>query len=170
MVQFVMLYVRFLIRSGPKAATRKACLILHLNSTKCKGVLLENGNKTAMDTVALLAHLWAAHMNAVLRANLNLPKDSMRFIHLEDLILKPRKTAESVFRCLGVPLSPASEHRILTVVRTEEFSLGASREVVGAKTVEAWEQELKREDAERIKDICDPVMTKLRYDVDELDI
>jgi len=133
-------------------------------------VLLQHENENGMDNVALLAYLWAAHMNAVLRVNSNLLKESIRFIHLEDLILKPRKTAESVFRFLGVPLSPASEHRILTVARTEQFSLGSSREIVGAKTVEAWERELKSEDAERIKDICGPVMTKLRYDAVELDI
>ena len=130
-------------------------------------VLLEHENENNMDFVALLAHLWAAYMNAVLRVNSNLLKESIRFIHLEDLVLKPRKTAESMFRFLGVPLSPAAEHRILTVLRTEEFSLGASREIVGAKTMAAWERELKSEDAKRIKDICGSVMTKLRYDVTE---
>lgn len=94
----------------------------------------------------------------------------MRFIHLEDLILKPRKTAESMFRFLGVPLSPAAEHRILTVVRTEEFSLGASREIVGAKTMAAWERELKSEDIKRIKDICGSGMTKLQYNAIEQEI
>ena len=131
---------------------------------------LEHGNKNITDTVALLAHLWAAHMGSVHRVNWSLVKENIRFIHLEDLILKPRKTAENMFRFLGVPLSPAAEHRILTVVRTEQFSLGASREIVGAKTVQAWERELKSEDAERIKDICGPVMTRLRYDAVELDI
>ena len=135
-----------------------------------RAVLFEHENENDMDTVALLAHLWAAHMKAVLRVNSNLLKESIRFIHLEDLILKPRKTAEGMFRFLGVPLSPAAEHRILTVVRTEEFSLGASREIVGAKTVTAWEQELKSEDAKRIKDICGSVMTKLRYDATEQEI
>ena len=134
-----------------------------------RAVLLEHENKNGMDTVALLAHLWAAHMNAVLEVNSNLLKESIRFIHLEDLILKPRKTAERVFRFLGVPLSPAAEHRILTVVRTEQFSLGTSREIVAAKTVAAWERDLKSKDAERIKDICGAVMTKLRYDVIELE-
>ena len=109
-------------------------------------------------------------MNAVLRVNSYYHKESIRFIHLEDLILKPRKTALSLFRFLGVPLSPAAEHRLLTVARTGQFSLGVSREIVGAKTVEAWERELKSEDAERIKDICAPVMKKLRYDTDELEI
>ena len=135
-----------------------------------QAVLLRHENKNDVDTVALLAHLWAAHMNAVLRVNSNLLKESIRFIHLEDLILEPRKTAESIFRFLGVPLSPAAEHRIVTVVRTEEFSLGASREIVGSKTVAAWERELKSKDAERIKDICGPVMTKLRYDTNEQEI
>ena len=135
-----------------------------------QAVLLEYENKNDIDTAALFAHLWATHMNAVLRVNSNLLKESIRFIHLEDLILKPRKTAESIFRFLGVPLSPAAEHRILTVVRTEEFSLGASRETVGAKTVAAWEGELESKDAERIKDICGPVMTKLRYDSIEQEI
>ena len=128
-----------------------------------QGVLLEYENKNGADTVALLAHLWAAHMNAVLQVNSHLHKESIRFIHLEDLILKPRETAESVFRFLGVPLSPAAEHRILTVARTRQFSLGVSGEIVGAKTVEAWERELKSEDAEWIKDICGPVMAKLSY-------
>ena len=135
-----------------------------------QAVLLEHENKNDMDTAALLAHLWAAHLNAVLRVNSNLLKESIRFVHLEDLILKPRKTAESIFRFLGVPLSPAALHRILTVVRTEEFSLDASREIVGAKTVTAWERELGSKDAERIKDICGPVMTKLRYDSIEQEI
>ena len=128
-----------------------------------QGVFLEHENKNGTDTVALLAHLWAAHMNAVLQGNSHLDKERICFIHLEDLILKPRETAESVFRFLGVPLSPAAEHRILTVARTGQFSLGVSGEIVGAKTVEAWELELKSEDARLIKDICGPVMTKLRY-------
>ena len=93
-----------------------------------------------------------------------LHKESIRFIHLEDLILNPRKTAESLFRFLGVPLSPAAEHRILTVARTEQFSLGVSGEIVGAKIVDAWERELRSEDTDQIKDICGPVMTKLGYD------
>ena len=135
-----------------------------------QGVLLEHENKNGKDTVALLAHLWAAHMKAVLYMNAHHPKESIRFIHLEDLILKPRKTAQRLFRFLGVPLSPATEHRLLTVARTEQFSLGVSREVVGVKTVAAWERELKSEDAERIKDICAPVMKNLRYATDELEI
>lgn len=133
-------------------------------------VLLEHENKNGRDTLALLANLWTAHMNAVLQVNSHLHKESIRFIHLEDLILKPRKTAQRLFRFIGVPLSPATEHRILTVARTEQFSLGASREIVGAKTVTAWERELNSEDAERIKDICARVMIKLRYDADELDM
>ena len=135
-----------------------------------QGVLLEHENKNSKDTVALLAHLWAAHMNAVLRVNSHQQREGIRFIHLEDLILKPRKTAQKLFRFLGVPLSPAAEHRLLTVARTEQFSLGVSREIVGAKTVKAWERELKSEDAERIEDICAPVMKKLLYDTSELGI
>ena len=127
-------------------------------------VLLERENKNDTDPVVLLAHLWAAHMNALLQVNSYLHKESIRFIHLEDLILNPRKTAESLFRFLGVPLSPAAEHRILTVVRTEKFPLGVSGEIVGAKIVDAWERELRSEDTDRIKDICGPVMTKLGYD------
>jgi len=53
---------------------------------------------------------------------------------------------------------------------TAENSLGASREIVGVKTVSAWERELKSKDAERIKEICAPVMKKLRYTTDELEI
>ena len=135
-----------------------------------QAVFHEHENKNGKDTILLLAHLWAAHMNAVLRVNSYHHKESIRFIHLEDLILKPRKTARSLFRFLGVPLSPAAEHRLLTVARTGQFSLGVSREIVGTKTVEAWERELKSEYAERIKDICAPVMKKLRYDTDELEI
>jgi len=135
-----------------------------------QGLLLEHENKNGKDTVALLAHLWAAHMNAVLNVNSHRHKESIRFIHLEDLILKPRKTAQRLFRFLGVPLSPATEHRLLTVARTEQFSLGASREIVGVKTVSAWKRELKSKDAEKIKDICSPVMKQLRYDTDELEI
>ena len=75
-----------------------------------------------------------------------------------------------MFRFLGVPLSPAAEHRILTVASTEEFSLGTPREIVGSKTLTAWERDLKSEDAERIKDICGTVMTELWYESIEQEI
>ena len=127
-------------------------------------VLLEHENKNNKDTPVLLAHLWAAQMNAVLRVNAHLPKGSIHFIHLVDLILKPRKTAERLFHFIGVPLSPAVEHRGLTVARTAQFSLGASGEIVGSKTVTAWERDLDSRDAEQIKDICARVMINLRYD------
>ena len=133
-------------------------------------MLLEHEIKNGKDTVARLALLWAAHMNAVLHVNSYQNKESIRFIHLEDLILKPRKTAQRLFRFLGLPLSPAVEHRLLTVARTEQFTLGVSREIVGVKTVAAWKRELKSKDAERIKDICASVMKKLRYDTDELEM
>ncbi|XP_078365141.1 dermatan-sulfate epimerase-like protein [Oculina patagonica] len=127
-------------------------------------VLLEHENKDDKDTLVLLAHLWAAQMNAVLRVNSYLPKGTLHFVHLEDLILKPRKTAQKLFRFIGVPLSPAVEHGAITVARTAQFALGTSREIVGSKTVTAWERELDSTDAERIKDICAGVMIKLRYD------
>ena len=135
-----------------------------------QAVLLEHENTNDMDTVGLLAHLSTAQMNFVLRVNSNLLKESIRFTHLEDQILKTRKIAENMFRFLGVPLSPAAKHRIVTVVSTEEFSLGTSREIVGTKTVAARERELKSQDAKRIKDICGPVMTKLWYDSIEQEI
>ena len=128
-------------------------------------VLKAHEKRNDKDTLVLLAHLWAAQMNAVLRASTHLHIESIRFVHLEDLILKPRKTAEKLFRYIGVPLSPAAEHRILTVVRTEQFGLGASREIVGSKMVTAWERELSTKDADRIKEICSRVMLKLRYPV-----
>ena len=127
-------------------------------------VLLKHTNKNSKDILERLAHLWAALMNAVLRVNAYLPKGSIHFVHLEDLILKPRKTAQSLFRFIGIPLSPAVEHRALTVAHTAQFTLGASREIVGSQTVTAWEREMESRDAERIKDICARVMIKLRYD------
>ena len=87
----------------------------------------------------------------------------IRFVQLEDLILKPRKTAEELFRYIGVPLSPAAEHRLLTVVRTEQFALGSSQELIGSKMVEVWKQELSEVDVARIEEICSDVMKKLRY-------
>ncbi|XP_078367452.1 dermatan-sulfate epimerase-like protein [Oculina patagonica] len=128
-------------------------------------VLLEHENKDDSDTLVLLAHLWAAQMNAVLRVNAYLPNGTIHFVHLEDLILKPRETAQKLFRFIGVPLSPAVEHRALTVAHTAQVTLGASREVVGSGTVKAWERELNCTDAKRIKDICAGVMTKLRYNL-----
>lgn len=125
-------------------------------------VLLKHNNNE--DTLVLLAHLWTTQMGAMLRPNSYLPRGSIYFVHFEDLILKPRKTAQRLFRFIGVPLSPAAEHRILTAVRTAQFSLGgASREIVGFKAVTAWERELSSKDAERIKEICAPIMVKLRY-------
>ena len=111
----------------------------------------------------LLAHLWAAQMTTVLRVNFYLPKGSIHFVHFEDLILKPRKTAERLFRFIGIPLSPAVEHRVLTVAYTAQVTLGVSREVVGSKIVTAWERELNSRDAELIKNICAKAMNKLNY-------
>ncbi|KAL9974976.1 hypothetical protein ACROYT_G012088 [Oculina patagonica] len=148
---------------GIKSASKKTRRILHPNLREMQEVFLEHENKDDSDTLVLLAHLWAAQMNAVLRVNAYLPNGTVHFVHFEDLIFKPRETAQKLFRFIGVPLSPAVEHRALTVARTEQFSLGVSQEVVGPKTVKAWERELKIKDAERIKDICAGVMIKLGY-------
>ncbi len=126
-------------------------------------VFLKHENKDDKETLVLLAHLWAAQMSAVLRVNSYLPNGTIHFVHLEDLILKPRETAQKLFRFIGVPPSPAVEHRALTVAHTAQVTLGVSREVVGPGTVKAWERELNRTDAKQIKDICAGVMIKLRY-------
>ena len=126
--------------------------------------LKDHSDKNDKNTlVQFLAHLWAAETQAVLRANTHFQMGGIRFVQLEDLILKPRKTAEELFRYIGVPLSPAAEHRLLTVVRTEQFALGSSQELIGSKMVEVWKQELSEVDVARIEEICSDVMKKLRY-------
>ena len=127
---------------------------------------LEYGNKTNGDIISLLAHLWKTQMQATYRANFHLPQESIHYVHFEDLINKPRKTAQRLFQFIGVPLSPRAEHRILTAVKTSQFSLGASREVLGTKAATAWERELTDKEAEQIKEICDDVMIRFRYAFD----
>ena len=94
---------------------------------------LEYGNGTNKDNVSFLAHLWKTQMQATYRANFHLPQESIHYVHFEDLINKPWKTAQRLFQFLGVPLSPRAEHRLLTAVKTSQFSLGASREVLEPK-------------------------------------
>ena len=105
-------------------------------------VFFEYENKSSKDALIRLAHLWTAQMSAVLRVNSSLPKGSIHFVHFEDLILKPRKTAERLFRFIGIPLSPAVEQRVFTVAHTAQVTLGVSREVVRSETVTAWERDL----------------------------
>lgn len=64
---------------------------------KLQEVLVEHENKDNKDTRALLAHLCDAHMLADLGVNSYLPKSRIHFAHFEDLIIKPRKTAERLF-------------------------------------------------------------------------
>ena len=118
-----------------------------------QGFLLKHENGNSKDTLLLLAHMWTTQINAVLRENAHLPKGSIHFIHLEDLILKPRETTQGLFRFIGIPLSPAVEHRALTIAHT------------ATKTVTAWKREMDGRDAEQIQDICADVMIKLGYDV-----
>ena len=128
--------------------------------------LKDHSDKNDKNTlVQFLAHLWAAQTQAILRANAHFQMGGIRFVQLEDLVLKPRKTAEELSRFVGVPLSPATEHRLLTVVRTEQFGLGSSRELIGSRMVTAWEQELSAENIVRIEEICSELMKKLRYDL-----
>ena len=127
---------------------------------------LEYGNGTNKDIVSFLAHLWKTQMQATYRANFHLPQESIHYVHFEDLINKPRKTAQRLFQFIGVPLSPRAEHRILTAVKTSQFSLGASREVLGTKAATAWERELTDKEAEQIKEICADVMIRFRYAFD----
>ncbi|PFX32259.1 Dermatan-sulfate epimerase-like protein [Stylophora pistillata] len=129
-------------------------------------VLKEHNDKNEKETlVHFLAYLWLAQTQAVLHANAHLQMGGIRFVQIEDLILKPRKTAEELSRFVGVPFSPAAEHRLLTVVKTEEFGLGSSRELIGSRMVKAWEQELSASDISRIEEICSEVMKILRYDL-----
>lgn len=129
-------------------------------------IALEYENDTSGD-IAFLSYLWATQLRATFRRNYYLPKEAIHYVHFEDLINKPKKTAQRLFQFIGVPLSPAAEHRVLTAVKTAQFSLGRSREVVGARTVTAWERELSSKDAHRIKDICAKVMGLLRYDISD---
>ena len=128
--------------------------------------VLKYGNDINGNIISLLSHLWTSLMSVTYRTNFYLPQEAIYYVHFEDLINKPRKTAQRLFQFIGVPLSPAIEHRILTAVRTAQFSLGASREVLGTRAVTAWERELHKTDAERIKEICADVMSRFRYDVD----
>ena len=130
-------------------------------------IALEYENDTSGDIIAFLSYLWATQLRATFRRNYYLPKEGIHYVHFEDLINKPRKTAQRLFQFIGVPLSPAAEHRVLTAVKTAQFSLGRSREVVGARTVTAWERELSSKDAQRIKDICAEVMGLFRYDISD---
>ncbi|XP_067054512.1 dermatan-sulfate epimerase-like protein [Acropora muricata] len=118
------------------------------------------------DILAVLSYLWATHLSAVHRVNYHLPTESIHYVNFEDLIKKPRKTVERMFRFIGVPLSPTVEHRILTSVRSGQFTLSASRrEVLDDRTSTAWKTELSRDEAQRIVDICGPVMQRFRYDI-----
>ena len=130
-------------------------------------VALEYKNDENGEMLVFLSYLWATQLGATFRRNHFLPQEAIHYIHFEDLINKPRKTAQRLFQFIGVPLSPAAEHRILTAVKTAQFSLGVSREVLGSRAVTAWERELSSKDAKRIKDICAAVMSKFRYDVSD---
>ena len=127
--------------------------------------LAENPDANHENYVLPLSYLWATHVNSVVHVNSKIPNDRIHFVSMEDLILRPRKTAQKLFRFLGLPLPPAAENRILHVVRTGSFSLGASREVVTPKTITNWERELGPEQANQVKEICAAAMLKLRYDV-----
>lgn len=127
-------------------------------------IALKYVNNTNKDVVAFLSHLWATQLKAMFATNFHLPLQAVHYVHFEDLINKPRKTAERLFRFVGVPFSPAAEHRILTAVKTGQFSLGSSREVLDASVTRAWETELNAKDMRRITDICASVMGKFRYD------
>ena len=128
-------------------------------------VALEYESDKNRDIITLLSHLWTTQLDATYRTNYYIPQGGILYVHFEDLINKPRKTAQRLFQFIGVPLSPAAEHRILTAVRTAQFSLGASREVLGGGAATAWERELASKDVQRITDICAAAMGRLRYNV-----
>ena len=127
-----------------------------------RNMLLKADKDTEFKLHRILAHVWATHMSAVLRLAKNVPREHLRFVRFEDLVTKPRRTAQRLYRFLGLSLPPAVEHKILQVSRTGKFSVGNSGEIISAKTTRAWIT-MERKDIQEINEICAPVMKKFDY-------
>lgn len=111
----------------------------------------------------LLAHFWAAHTNAVLRMAKSVPKNYIRVIRLEDLVLRPKKTTQRVFQFLALPPSPSMENKFQQITRTGQFKFSTTHEHVGPGMLNSWKKSLKPNEIREIESICSLVMSQLRY-------
>lgn len=111
----------------------------------------------------LLAQLWAAHTNALLRMTRIVPKDQIRIFRLEDLILRPKKTVQRVYQFLSMSLPPLVDQRLQQVTRTKQFKFVNTHEKIGPDMNNAWRKSLTVNQILEIESICSLVMTQLNY-------
>lgn len=111
----------------------------------------------------LLAQLWAAHTNALLRNVRIVPKDQIRIFRLEDLVLRPKKTAQRVYQFLSLSFPPIVDDRIQQVTRTTHFKFAHTTEKIGPDMVNSWRKGLTTSQLREIESICSIVMSQLHY-------
>ncbi|XP_061777653.1 dermatan-sulfate epimerase-like protein [Nerophis ophidion] len=114
------------------------------------------------DPVMILAHLWLAHTDAVLRISQSLPEGSYFQVRFEDVVNFPLETAEGIHAFLGVPLSPAALNQLQFTTSTNLYNLPYEGNISPA-SVAVWRQKMPERDMKLVEDICRNVMKKLGY-------
>ena len=122
----------------------------------------ESGEDVAFHKI--FAHIWSGYIKAVIRATSNIPKRILRIVKIEDIMLKSKKLANRVYRFVGIPLRPSVEHRLQQIIRTGQYRLRDSRELINSKYFDAWKKGLTTTQIADIEKICSLEMAKYFYD------
>ncbi|XP_066289538.1 dermatan-sulfate epimerase-like protein isoform X2 [Branchiostoma lanceolatum] len=110
----------------------------------------------------LLAHVWAANMAAVLRLKQALPTQNYRLVKFENIVTDPLGSTESLHRFMGVPVPPATMHRMVQATRVKVFSL-PFEEGLSQDSLNTWKRTMPTEHLQDIEEICGPIMRELGY-------
>ena len=107
----------------------------------------------------LLATVWTAYTGAALCLGEQLWLSQQQAVRVEDIIARPENVAAGVFEFVGLPVTPAVQHRIQLVTQSGLFPF--------QKMVEPWKLEIKdilpTVKLAAVERICAPVMHKLGY-------
>eukprot|EP00058_Branchiostoma_floridae_P026972 XP_002612463.1 hypothetical protein BRAFLDRAFT_75421 [Branchiostoma floridae] len=110
----------------------------------------------------LLAHVWAANMAAVLRLKQALPTQNYRLLKFENIVSDPLGSTESLHRFMGVPVPPATVHRMVQATRVQMYSL-PFEEGLTLDSLNLWKRTMPTEHLQDIEEICGPIMRELGY-------
>ena len=128
-----------------------------------QSVLLKTESGQDVEFHKIFAHIWATYIKAVTRITKKFPKRFVRFVRFEDLLQKPKKTAQRVYRFIGIPLAAAVEHRIQQIARTGQYSMKSSGELINSRITTAWKRGLTKKQVADIEKICGVGMAKFSY-------
>ncbi|KAJ8042492.1 Dermatan-sulfate epimerase-like protein [Holothuria leucospilota] len=110
----------------------------------------------------LLAVVWKAHTEAVLRLGNDLLDKNLKIVKVEDILVDADKTTREVYDFIGLPVRPGAIQQSLQMTRSSVYHVPYEG-TIGKHSLTAWKGILSEGQIKDILDICGPVMRQLEY-------